>query len=81
MTLKEIAKQAFQWFKNVEIQEIDVTFRHEGIRYELIFMENLMMEDGSGIYHLTQYFSQSNILYFEFKNLDDAFDFILLVDP
>ena len=81
MTLKEIAKQAFQWFKNVEIQEIDVTFRHEGIRYEVIFMENLMMEDGSGIYHLTQYFSQSNILYFEFKNLDDAFDFILLVDP
>ena len=78
MTLKEIAKQAFEYFKKVEIQGIDVSFYHKEIRYELLFMENLMFDDGRGIYHLTMYHSKSNILYFEFTSLSDCFDFIII---
>jgi uncharacterized protein YkuJ len=75
MTLKEIATRAFEYFENVEIQDIDVSFTHKGNRYSLMYFEH------SGIYFLTKYYSENNTHVFELTSIEECFDLIIIDEP
>jgi hypothetical protein len=75
MTLKEIAKRAFEYFDNVEILDIDVSFTFKGYRYSIMYFED------KENYFLTKYYSQTTTSVFDFNSLEECFDFIILDEP